>query len=116
MTDTMTTIQTNARDKRQQAWKLADQVKEQTGSQQQANLVGLALMAEADAEERLADAAERVANRCMRVQQYVERGQSVNGLGELQGSALDVDRLCAELVAARTHAALVRKAFGLDDE
>lgn len=114
MTETLTKIEDAARAKRRQAWEMAEQVYEQTGSADQSNLVGAALMAVADAEEQLAQAAQRVADRCARVQQYVERGQSVNSLGELQGSALDVDRCCAVLAKAREHAEMVRKAFGLD--
>jgi hypothetical protein len=45
--------------------------------------------------EQLADAAHKVAQRCTSISSALDDERSVNPLGELQSSAVEVDRLCA---------------------
>lgn len=45
--------------------------------------------------QELYEAAKSLSDRMQRVAQNLEQGYSVNGLGEVQGMGLGVDRLCA---------------------
>ena len=51
---------------------------------------------------RLQSAAQVLADDMARLQRRVDKGQTINSLGEVQGRGADVDRLCALLGAAQT--------------
>jgi hypothetical protein len=68
-----------------------------------AEMVAQALIDFAHAAETLVKATETVTDRAACTREYVQAGLSVNSLGELQGSALSMDRACA-LYQARAEA------------